>query len=244
MQAMIFAAGLGTRLKPLTDSRPKALVEVKGQPLLWHVIMKLKDAGFTRLVVNVHHFASQITDYLRAQENFGMDIRISDESRQLLDTGGGIRAAAPLFATDCPILIHNVDIFSNADLASFYRQAAEADATLLVSRRATNRYLLFNSDRQLKGWTNVSTGEMRGPVAEGGAERSSLCQYAFSGIHVFSPRLFPMMQSWGECFGIIDFYLQACATADIRGVVQEDLRLLDVGKTANLREAENPEWHV
>ena len=115
-QAMIFAAGLGTRLKPLTDTMPKALVRVGGQPLLWHVIMKLKKAGYERMVVNVHHFANQIVDYLAAHDHFGLDIRISDETEALLETGGGIKKALPLFDPESPILIHNVDILSNLDL--------------------------------------------------------------------------------------------------------------------------------
>ena len=143
-QAMIFAAGLGTRLRPLTDTMPKALVRVGGEPLLHRVIMNLKAAGFERIVVNVHHFAEQIVDYLKTNDNFGLDIRISDESDALLDTGGGIRKAAPLFDPSSPILIHNVDIFHNVDLAHFYQEAANHDATLLVSKRETSRYLIFN----------------------------------------------------------------------------------------------------
>lgn len=121
MQAMIFAAGLGTRLKPLTDRIPKALVSVGGEPLLKRVIFQLKDAGFTRIVVNVHHFSKQIIDYLRDNKNFGMDIRISDESEKLLETGGGIKKACPLFDQTEPILIHNVDILSNVDLKNSIR---------------------------------------------------------------------------------------------------------------------------
>ena len=147
---MIFAAGLGTRLKPMTDTRPKALVEIDGHPLLWHVIMKLKSAGFTRIVVNVHHFASQIIDYLNANDHFGLDIRISDERARLLDTGGGIKAAASLFSPTSPILIHNVDIFSNVDVAAFYQSIGKADAALLVSSRETSRYLVFNDAMQLR----------------------------------------------------------------------------------------------
>ena len=138
-QAMIFAAGLGTRLKPLTDSIPKALVRVGGQPLLWHVVMRLKASGFERVVVNVHHFAGQIVDYLEQNHHFGLDIRVSDESDQLLETGGGIRHALPLFDQDSPVLIHNVDILSNARLAPLYDLCIDsrADALLLVSQRKT-----------------------------------------------------------------------------------------------------------
>lgn len=172
---MIFAAGLGTRLKPLTDTMPKAMVRVGGEPLLRRVITRLSDAGFTHIVVNVHHFANQIIDYLHENDNFGLDIRISDESDQLLDTGGGLRKAAPLFSTAAPILIHNVDILSNVDLAGFYALDEKVDcpfcgvphqlvgAQLLVSWRRTKRYLLFNDQMLLVGWMNIETGETKGP---------------------------------------------------------------------------------
>ena len=170
-QAMIFAAGLGTRLKPLTDTMPKALVPVAGQPLLWHVVQKLRAAGFERIVVNVHHFAQQIVDYLQANDRFGLDIRISDETSGLLETGGGIKKALPLFDQDSPILIHNVDILSNADLAACYSLVEQRapEALLLVSSRKTKRYLLFDDQKRLQGWTNIETGEVRGM-----AENSSL----------------------------------------------------------------------
>lgn len=248
-QAMIFAAGLGTRLRPLTDTMPKALVRVGGEPLLWHVIMNLKAAGFERIVVNVHHFADQIIDYLKANGNFGLDIRISDESNQLLDTGGGIRKAAPLFDPSSPILIHNVDIFSNTNLAKLYDSAANHDATLLVSKRETSRYLIFDDEMRLREWINVKTGERKPqpphpPVGEFTDAQDSPhpgargLLFAFSGIHVFSPRLFPLMAEWPDKFGIIDFYLDACQKADVRGYLKADLRLLDVGKIGSLSEAE------
>ena len=234
-QAMIFAAGLGTRLRPLTDTMPKALVRVGGEPLLHRVIMNLKKAGFERIVINVHHFAGQIVDYLKTNDNFGLDIRISDESDALLDTGGGIRKAAPLFDPSSPILIHNVDILHNVDLAKLYDTAADNDATLLVSKRETSRYLIFNEEMRLNGWINIKTGEVKPPHrVVGGSE----AHFAFSGIHVFSPRLFPLMAEWPDKFGIIDFYLDACQKADIRGYLKTDLRLLDVGKLDSLVEAE------
>lgn len=236
MQAMVFAAGLGTRLKPLTDTMPKAMVSVGGRPLLWRVLMGFRDAGVGRVVVNVHHFSDQITRYLADNGNFGMDIRISDETDRLLDTGGGLKKAAPLFCGDAPILIHNVDIMSNVQLASFYASAAGPDATLLVSERQTKRYLLFSADMRLVGWTNIETGEVRSPYP--GLDPRSCRMYAFSGIHVFSPRLFPLMQPFPDKFGIIDFYLRACAQADIRGCLMPRLRLLDVGKLDTLAAAE------
>ena len=233
-QAMIFAAGLGTRLRPLTDTMPKALVRVGGEPLLHRVIMNLKSAGFERIVVNVHHFAEQIIDYLKTNDNFGLDIRISDESDALLDTGGGIRKAAPLFDPSSPILIHNVDILHNVDLATFYESAISHDATLMVSERQTSRYLIFNDEMRLRAWINIKTGEVK-PQS---SQSSEGLRAAFSGLHVFSPRLFPLMAEWPDKFGIIDFYLDACHKADIRGILNTNLRLLDVGKLDSLSEAE------
>lgn len=223
---MIFAAGLGTRLKPLTDTMPKALVRVGGQPLLWHVIMKLKAAGYERMVVNVHHFADQVIDYLQSNDHFGIDIRISDERDGLLETGGGIKKALPLFDPESPILIHNVDILSNLDL-----NALPTDTPLLVvSPRQTKRYLLFDESLRLQGWTNIETGEVKGRMAEK--------RLAFSGIHVFHPSLIPLMADWPDRFPIMDFYLKACGDHLIRGYEARDLRLLDVGKLDTLEQAE------
>lgn len=236
MEAMIFAAGLGTRLKPLTDTMPKALVEVGGKPLLERVIETLKAAEADRMVVNVHHFAEQIVSYLQAKGNFGADIRISDESAKLLDTGGGLKQAAPLFRNDEPILIHNVDILSNVDLRKFYADHQQYAATLLVSERKTKRYLLFDDDMRLVGWTNIETGEVRSPYP---TLRVADCKmYAFSGIHLFSPQLFPLMNDFPDKFGIIDFYLKVCDKVLIKGFNKPDLRLLDVGKLDTLAEAE------
>ena len=236
---MIFAAGLGTRLKPLTDTMPKALVKVGGQPLLWHVIMKLKAAGYERLVVNVHHFSQQIIDYLQANHNFGLDIRISDETNGLLETGGGIKKALPLFDPESPILIHNVDILSNVNLARLYDFAASTaaadaaiDALLLVSRRKTKRYLLFDDEMILRGWTNIETGEVRGE------KREEFRLLAFSGIHLIGPKAFPYFKEMPERFGIIDFYLKYCQQCSFLGYEKSDLRLLDVGKLDSLEQAE------
>ena len=224
-QAMIFAAGLGTRLKPLTDTMPKALVRVGGQPLLWHVIQKLKTAGYERIVVNVHHFADQIVDYLRLNNNFGLDFRISDETSQLLETGGGIKKALPLFDPTEPILIHNVDILSNLDLSNLH-----ADAPLLVvSQRKTKRYLQFDDTMRLTGWKNVETGEVKGREGH---------PLAFSGIHVFHPSLIPLLDEWPDRFPIIDFYLSICHRSRIVGLVKNDLQLMDVGKIETLDQAE------
>ena len=242
-QAMIFAAGLGTRLKPLTDTMPKALVRVGGQPLLWHVIQKLKAAGYERIVVNVHHFAQQIVDYLRENDNFGLDIRISDETSGLLETGGGIKKALPLFDQDSPVLIHNVDILSNVNLRRIFEFTASAaatdasvDALLLVSDRKTKRYLLFDDEMILDGWTNIETGEVRSPYP--GLDSMGLKRLAFSGIHMIWPRIYPLFEQMPERFGIIDFYLRYCHQCAFLGLEKKDLQLLDVGKLDTLEQAE------
>ena len=256
---MIFAAGLGTRLKPLTDTMPKALVRVGGEPLIKRVILNLAAAGVERIVVNVHHFAEQIIDYLKDNDNFGLDIRISDETAGLLETGGGIKKAAPLFDPTAPILIHNVDILSNVNLSEFYQIASRSeeseggsekrrvkseesnccgavDAVLLVSWRKTKRYLLFNDDMKLVGWTNIETGEVRSPYPDLDPKKCRM--YAFAGIHALSPRLLKMMDEFPDRFGIIDFYLKACATHNIKGYVKDDLKLMDIGKLDTLAQAE------
>ena len=238
-QAMIFAAGLGTRLKPLTDTMPKALVKVGDEPLLWHVIMKLKAVGYERIVVNVHHFAQQIIDYLDQNRHFGLDIRISDECDGLLETGGGIKKALPLFDPESPILIHNVDILSNLDLGSLYEsgnEEAAPDALLVVSRRKTKRYLLFDDENILDGWTNIETGEVRSPYP--GLDPSDLKMLAFSGIHVLWPHVFPLFQEMPDRFGIIDFYLKYCHQCAFLGHEEKNLQLLDVGKLDTLDQAE------
>ena len=251
---MIFAAGMGTRLKPLTDTMPKALVRVGGEPLIKHVIQNLSEAGVDRIVVNVHHFAQQIIDYLTENDNFGLDIRISDESAGLLETGGGIKHAAQLFAPDAPILIHNVDILSNVDLRRFYQRAggllkadastdvsaptsADApDALLLVSERKTQRYLLFDDTMRLVGWTNIATGEVKSPYPD--LDPKACRMYAFAGIHALSPRMLPLMQQFPDRFSIIDFYLQTCATHRIEGFAKDNLLLMDIGKLDTLAQAE------
>ena len=236
MQAMVFAAGLGTRLRPLTDTMPKALVKVGDKPLLDRTLATLQAAGTKRVVINVHHFASQIIQHLEQRNDKEMDIKVSDESEMLLDTGGGLRKAAPLFNPDANILIHNVDILSNVNLKTFYEAAQEDDATLLVSKRQTSRYLLFDDNMRLVGWQNIATGEVKTPHSD--LDVSKCHRYAFAGIHVFSPRLFQRMEGWPEKFGIIDFYLRICDQCVIRGHYKPDLQLMDVGKADTLAQAE------
>ena len=232
---MVFAAGLGTRLKPLTDTRPKALVEIGGRPLIKHVLDKLVAAGFNRIVVNVHHFANMVEEWIKSHPYTGVDISISDESEMLLDTGGGLKKAAPLFDDNAPILIHNVDILSNIDFKKLYETHADSDATLVVSKRKTSRYLLFNDEMRLTGWTNVNTGEVKSPHEN--LNPNDFKMLAFSGIHVFSPKLFKEMNGFTNKFGIIDFYLKTCADLIIKGYEKPDLRLMDVGKIDTIDEA-------
>lgn len=235
---MLFAAGLGTRLRPLTDHMPKALVPVGGRPLLDITTTRLREAGATHIVVNVHHFADQIKSYIALHPS-DTRISISDESDGLLDTGGGLKRALTLFDADdnSPILIHNVDILSNADLASFYQENQDVDVALIVSPRQTQRYLLFDNSMQLVGWTNVATGEVRTPYPN--LDPATCKRYAFSGIHLVRPNIAIHMQSWPDKFPIMDFYIKNSAQLSIRGIVKEDLRLLDVGKQDTLSAAEH-----
>ncbi len=249
MKAMIFAAGLGTRLKPITDTMPKALVPVCGQPLLYHVINKLVAAGYDDLVVNVHHFSDQIIHYLHFHD-FGARIAVSDERDFLRETGGGIRYAKHLLTEDEipgqagndgiePFLVHNVDIVSNLDLGWLREQFREgALATLVASERKTQRYFLFDEDNRLKGWTNIATGEVRSPFPDIDPDRCR--KLAFAGIHLMSPAIFDAFDRYGfgDRFSIVDFYLRACADYPIYAAVPPDFQLVDVGKKETLSEAE------
>lgn len=238
---MIFAAGLGSRLKPLTDTMPKALVPVAGRPMLEHVIVKLKASGFTEIVINIHHFGEQILDFLKANDNFGLTIHISDERALLLDTGGGVKKARSFFEnTGEPFLVHNVDILSDFDLKELYESHLQngGAATLLASRRKTSRYLLFDTEKKLCGWTNKDTGQVK---PEGLHYDESLYQeYAFSGIHVLSPSIFQWMDTprWEGKFSIMDFYLATCQQTKFFGYLVENLQLIDIGKPETLAKAE------
>lgn len=247
MKAMIFAAGLGTRLRPLTDRMPKALVPVGGRPLIEHVSRRLRDAGVDGAVVNVHHFADMLEEWVYSQDI--MPMSVSDERKMLLETGGGVLHARHLLEGCGRFLIHNVDILSDLDIGWFESRVAEdALATLLVSDRQTSRYLLFDPETfRLVGWTNVTTGEVRTPYPD--LDPSKCLRLAFSGIHIMSDRIFDVMecyardnQLYGEegypRFPVIDFYLSACASYPIYGVKADSLNLIDVGKSDTLELAE------
>lgn len=241
MKAFIFAAGLGTRLHPLTDKVPKALVNVgpdncEGpafrRPLLWWVARRLVAAGADELVINVHHFADKVVDYVHSENDFGVKVSFSDEREMLMDTGGGLLKARTLLECGTEsFLVHNVDIISDLDLAEFYsREAGDAVASLAVCDTSSERKLLFDEEMRLKGWKNTLTGEVRGPAA-------SLCdrefrEYAFTGIQRISPDIFKCFDAHEEfrgAFGIIDFYLKICSEKPIFGDIHEKMDFLDVG---------------
>lgn len=239
MKAMIFAAGLGTRLKPITDTLPKALVPVCGKPLLAHVVGMLKDAGFSEIVINVHHFADKIKAYVKEQDNFGIDIRISEEVKGPLETGGGIKFAKDLILPTDRFFIHNVDIIDNLDIKDFISRARpDSLSTILVSERETKRYFLFDDDMKLAGWTNIATGEVKSPY--GDINPDNYRKLAFAGIHNMSSGIFDAFDDLGFSgkFGITDFYIAACKKYPIYGIVPENLKMVDVGKIESLSEAE------
>ena len=253
MKAMIFAAGLGTRLKPLTDTLPKALVPLAGKTLLQWQIEKLKAAGITDIVVNVHHFPDQIINYLRENDNFGCRIAVSDERDMLLETGGGLRKAKSLLTgfqspesgcPETPILICNVDILSNIDLPSLLSAYNPNEmGVVVVSPRDTQRYLVFDENNRLCGWTNIATGAVRGPIANTPYPIPNTRNLAFSGMQVLNPRIFNVMDKVvadkGEKFSLIDLYLSIAEKEILRAYIPENYRMMDVGKIAQLSEAES-----
>jgi NDP-sugar pyrophosphorylase family protein len=238
MKAMIFAAGKGTRLKPVTDEMPKALVPVGEVPMLEHIILKIKAAGFTHIVINIHHFGEQIIDFLSAKSNFGLTVDISDERNCLMDTGGGIKQARRFLEEKEPFLVHNVDIFSNVDLRAMYRSHVHSNAlaTLLVSPRRSARQLLFNEENRLCGWRNRETGEIKSSFHD--FDLSGYLEYAFGGVHVISPEIFHRMEEFTGQFSIIDFYLSVCPQKPICLYTEDKIRLIDAGKMKGLEEVE------
>jgi NDP-sugar pyrophosphorylase family protein len=216
-QAMIFAAGLGTRLYPLTGTIPKALVEVAGKQMLERVIEKLKVYGVQRIVINLHHFPDQIRSFVRQNKDFGIEILFSDESELLLDTGGGLKKAAKLFDRSQPILLHNVDVLSGLDLCKMadFHYERKAMATLFVQERISSRYFLFDKNQRLSGWRNVKTGEEIIPVKPAG----ELVELAFNGVHLISPEFLELITEEGK-FSIVQVYLRLAAKHQIVGYPQ------------------------
>jgi NDP-sugar pyrophosphorylase family protein len=245
MKAMVFAAGLGTRLRPLTDDRPKALVELDGRTLIEITLARLRTFGIRDVVINTHHFADKLADYLAANKNFGMQINISREDQRLLDTGGGLKHAAHFFLDhnsnpdsdpDAPILLHNVDVLSTIDFARLEEthRAGQALATLAVQKRETSRYLLFDDHRQLCGRRlgREATAEMVRPTRH-------VESLAFSGIHIISPRLLTMLTEDGV-FSIINSYLRLAGKGEkIRAFRADEYSWRDVGRLEDLQKAEH-----
>ena len=239
MRAMILAAGLGTRLRPLTIHRPKALVTLAGRTLLEITLTRLRGIGVTEVIVNTHHHAEMIAEYLAANQNFGMRVEISSEL-DLLDTGGGLKKAAPFFlegpdALDKPFLLHNVDVLSSIDLSRMLEFHAEhaALATLAVQERPTSRYLLFDESGELCG---RRTGLEGSPELVRAA--SAPQAYAFSGLHVVSPRIFAKMTEPGA-FSIVDCYLRLAALGEnILAFRADDSYWRDLGRPESIQQAE------
>jgi len=238
MKALIVAAGLGTRLKPITDSMPKALVPLNGVPLLEYVCQKLIAADFDEIIINVHHFADQIIDFIAKKKQFGVRIEISDERQKLLDTGGAIKKASWFFNDNRPFLVHNVDIVSDVNLKDLYQfhLREQVAATMLVNKRETARYLLFDKASRLKAWTNIKTKEVKTSFSE--IDMKTLSMFAFDGIQVISPVLLQQMRSWPDQFSIIDFYLSIAAKYPISAYEQQEMTWFDVGKPETIHMAE------
>ena len=234
MKAMVFAAGLGTRLQNETSAKPKALVEVAGKPLLFHAIEKLRNAGIKEVVINVHHYAEQVIEYVN-KTNFGVKINISDERNLLLETGGGLKKAAHFFSNNEPILIYNVDILSNINFSLLLSEHLKSGAlaTLAVRKRETQRYFKFDSEKNLVGWINKKTGETK--ISQPDAFAAGV-EMAFSGIHISSPEIFSLMPP-AERFSITDLYLELAKTKVIRGYFDDSGIWIDVGKPEQLEEA-------
>lgn len=237
MKAMILAAGLGTRLKPWTDHHPKALAVVNGKSLLQRNIEYLQQFGITEVLVNVHHFADQIIDAVQKNNGWGSEITVSDETDEVLETGGGLKKATWYFEEPSSFVLMNVDILTSLDLSAMI-QAHESTrplATLAISERATSRYFLFDDQLQLKGWRNVVTGEEK--PADISKKIADLKQMAFSGIHVIDSSLLALMERTGK-FSMVDVYLDLCDKYSILGYDHTGAVLVDVGKPESIIKAE------
>lgn len=234
MKAMILAAGLGTRLQPLTNTKPKALVEIHGRPLLERLILGLKKYSFDEIIINTFHFAEQIKAFLKKNNNFDIRIEISHET-ELLDTGGGIKKAAWFFDDGQPFLVHNVDVLTDLDYGRMMvsHSLENALATLAVRNRKTSRYFLFNKQNDLCGWESGIENK-RKQVCK---SNKKLHPLSFMGIHVLSPRIFKFIKQEGK-FSIIETYLDLAADGKtIKAFLADEFRWLDLGRKENLDEA-------
>ena len=236
MKVLLLAAGFGKRLRPLTDHKPKALIEVNGTPLIQIAIEYLTHYGFNEIIINVHHHAEQVNHFLNNNQNFGHNITVSDETHRLLDTGGALKKAAWFFDDDQPFLVYNVDILCDLNLGQFYQNHLNSGAlaTLAVRHRVSERYLLFDSDNILYGWQNHKTGVTIQPRPSD----LPLKRLAFSGISLLSPGILRHFPS-EDVFTLIDFYLRLAPEFIIKGFQHDESRWLDVGKPENLAKAAN-----
>jgi NDP-sugar pyrophosphorylase family protein len=235
MKAMILAAGLGTRLKPWTDHHPKALAVVNSKSLLQRNVEYLQQYGIREVIVNIHHFAQQIIDAVEINSGWGSKIIISDETDEVLETGGGLMKAAPLFDRDESIVLMNVDILTDLDLAEMisYHQKHQPLATLATTTRDTSRYFIFDQEDKLCGWRNVKTGEEKGNISS----RNDINQRAFSGVHIISPAIFSLAKQQGK-FSMVDVYLSLMSTQVIKSFDHSISNFLDVGKPESIARAE------
>lgn len=240
MKAMIFAAGVGSRLKPWTDSHPKALVEIGHVPMLGRVIDNIINAGITDIIVNVHHFAEQIYSFIE-RSNFNADITVSDETELLLETGGGIRKVLDLIGNES-VLVHNADILTDLSLKEFisYNSESEADVCLLTAERDTSRYLVFDERNYMKGWINISTGETK---PAGFALTDGLKMRAFNGVHIINPSVFDSLRAYlpdNVPFSIVNFYVDNCRHLKIKSFeISKRNFWFDIGKPETLAKAQS-----
>lgn len=232
MIAMLFAAGFGTRLKPFTDKHPKALATVNNKTILQHNIEYLQQFGIKKIVVNVHHFADQIIKIVEQNKGWGSEVIISNETNEILDTGGGLLKAAPFFVGNENIVLMNVDILTNLNLSKMLatHKASNAIATLAVTKRNTSRYFLFNQQNQLCGWMNAATNEVKGVEHFNEKLHEKL---AFSGIHIIQTKMLSLINKTGK-FSLVDVYLDLMKTNSIAAYDHSDDLFIDVGKPDSL----------
>jgi len=241
MKAFILAAGLGTRLGNLTTDKPKALVEVAGKPMIRHLLEKLTKEGFKEILINIHHFGDKVSAYLVQQSFPGLSISVSDERALLLDTGGAVKKAAAFFEGKEPVLVHNVDILTNYDLAGAVEnhKKSKATVTLLVNRRITSRKLLFNKKMKLAGWKNLQTGEViwnQMPVKQP-------VETAYSGIYVASPSFPSLLDKQKQVFPVVPEWLRIAVSHPVYGVIQNGW-WFDLGTQEKIRKAESKMFQI
>lgn len=233
-KAMIFAAGLGTRFKPWTDNHPKALAMVNGKSLLQHNIEYLQKYGINNVVINVHHFAGQLIDAVEKNKGWGSNVEISDESDQLLETGGGLLKAKDLLERSGPFITLNADFLTDLNINKLleFHNNKKALISFGITDRITSRYFLFDEDNRLCGWRNTNTGEERISI-----QKDNLKPMAYSCVVVFQPEIFDLIPQRGK-FSLVDTYLSLAADHPIYGYDHSGDKLVDVGKPESVAVAE------